>query len=81
MKFDLFDRLLLVLYTPRGIFIYRYHGSAGISTNGEATFVFGHRIYFYGPRHEQRWDVALDAILVKLDDSGFELMALVDWTQ
>ena len=81
VKLDLFDRLLLVLYTPRGIFIYWYRGSAGISTNGEATLVSGHRIYFYRPRHEQRRDVALDAILEKLDDSGCELMALVDWSQ
>ena len=71
----------MVLYTPRAVFIYFYRGSAGISTHGEATSVSGHRIQFYGPKDEKRWDAALDVVLKKMDGSGSELVALVDWSQ
>ena len=80
VKFDKFDMLQLVLYTPRAVFIYAYRGSAGISSNGVATRISGHRIYFVGPQHEKRWDVALDAICQKVEGKGSELTAVVDWS-
>lgn len=63
-----FDELLLALYTPRGIYIYRHNLKLGVSTAGKATASVGHTISLYGARRQGDWQAALDeCILPKLD--------------
>lgn len=73
-----FDELLLALYTPVGVYIYRHDLRLGISTDGKATKVRGHQILLYGPVGEPL-PVALETILARLDGSGCERLALVRW--
>ena len=75
-----FDELLLALYTPRGVHVYRHDLRLGMSTAGKSTQADGRRIHVYGPRDEGSWHSALDgAILPKLDESGCERVAEVRW--
>ena len=81
MLFDFFDDLLLALHTPRGLYIYRHNGSLGLSRKGVATKVSGCQIRLSGPAGVECWQQALDEILRKLDTSGCQRMAFVDWAQ
>ena len=71
-----FDELLLALYTPRGVHVYRHDLRLGMSTNGKSTEATGRQIQVYGPRDEESWQSALDGtILPKLGASGCERVA------
>ncbi|CAE8613489.1 unnamed protein product [Polarella glacialis] len=74
-----FDELLLAFYTPRGIYIYRHDLQFGISTVGVETAVLGHKIEVNGPKHVEDWQVALDAILGKMDanTNGCKCLAFI----
>lgn len=76
-----FDELLLALYTPRGIYVYRHDLQLGVSKSGKNTATAGHSIKLYGPRGVGDWRVALDeTILPKLDDdSDCERLAFIGW--
>lgn len=76
---DLFDELLLALYTPRGVYIYRHDLKLGISTAGKRTAVEGHSIQIYSSNNEFEWFSALDEIIGKLDNSHCEHIAFVPW--
>ena len=76
-----FDDLLLALYTPRGVCLYRHNGNLGLNRNGARTGVAGHSISLSGPAGVQCWNKALDEILWKLDESGWRCLAFVDWFQ
>ncbi|CAE8587410.1 unnamed protein product [Polarella glacialis] len=65
-----FDDLLLALYTPRGIYMYRHDLTLGVSTCGIMTNITGSQIVVSGPRGVNSWSEALDVILQKLDGSG-----------
>ncbi|CAE8613487.1 unnamed protein product [Polarella glacialis] len=64
-----FDELLLALYTPRGIFLYRHDLKLGLSTDGIRTDIRGCQITVTGPSRAP-WPEALDVILKKMDGSG-----------
>lgn len=70
-----FDELQLALYTPCGIFIYRHDLHLGVSSNG----VRGFGIKVYAARWEFDWRNALDQILAKLEDSGCQRIAYIEW--
>ena len=71
-----FDELLLALFTPRGVHVYRHDLRLGMSTSGKSTEAAGRTIKVYGPRDEESWQSALDAaILPKLDERGCERVA------
>ena len=75
-----YDELLLALYSPQGVHVYRYDGRFGLSTNGKETAATGRQINVYGPKYEESWQAALDeAILPKLDASGCKRVAEVMW--
>ncbi|CAE8613490.1 unnamed protein product [Polarella glacialis] len=67
---SLFDELLVALYTPRGIYMYRHDLTLGVSTNGIMTNITGSDIVVSGPRGVTSWSGALDVILQKMDGSG-----------
>jgi hypothetical protein len=64
---DAFDELLLAIYTPRGIYVYRHDGELGKATNGASSAATGHVAAICGPSGEADWGVALDAILAKFN--------------
>ena len=72
-----FDELLLALYTPRGIYVYRHDLELGVSTAGKATSSGGHTISVYGPRRQGDWRIALDEYLLPKLDAQCEFVALV----
>ncbi|CAE8589192.1 unnamed protein product [Polarella glacialis] len=74
-----FDELLLALYTPRGLFIYKHDLEFAASTNGVRTATSGHRVTIRGPKGEENWQVALEAILTMLDaeSNGCKRLAFV----
>ncbi|CAK0879598.1 unnamed protein product [Prorocentrum cordatum] len=75
----LFDELLLGLYTPHGVYIYRHDLVFGLSTSGASTVGSGYQVQVYGPSGVVDWKVALDAILRKFDASGCQRIAVVQW--
>lgn len=75
----LFDELLLALYTPIGVHIYRHDFKLGVSTVGKATSSQGHHITFCGPRGEEDWRRSYSVIFGRLQASKCELLALVTW--
>ncbi|CAE8599868.1 unnamed protein product [Polarella glacialis] len=74
-----FDELLLALYTPRGLFIYKHDLEFAVSTQGVLTATHGHVVRIRGPKGEQNWQVALEAILTKFDaeSNGCKRLAFV----
>ena len=75
-----YDELLLALYTPRGVHVYRHDGQLGLSSNGKSTAATGWKIQICGPTSEESWRSALDeAILPKLDAGGCVRVAEVMW--
>ena len=52
VKRDCHDILLLVLYSPTGLYFYKHDGSFGISTNGKIQESCGILIQVYGKRHD-----------------------------
>lgn len=75
-----FDELLLAVYTPRALYIYRHDLLLGVTPAGKRTAVHGHDIKLCGPRGQTEWARALDdAVLPKLDASGCTRLAVVEW--
>ena len=73
--------VLLGLYTPLGLYVYRHDQLTGISSSGKLrSIVKGVAVKLYGPTNEPDWRRALEGtILPRLDESGCERLAFVDW--
>eukprot|EP00933_Yihiella_yeosuensis_P069536 TRINITY_DN7617_c0_g1_i8.p1 TRINITY_DN7617_c0_g1~~TRINITY_DN7617_c0_g1_i8.p1 ORF type:complete len:413 (-),score=30.28 TRINITY_DN7617_c0_g1_i8:177-1415(-) len=78
VKLCSFDELLLALYTPVGIYIYRHDLKLGLSTTGVVLQSAGHNIVISSRSNTLDWKTALHYILAKLDSSGCERLALVE---
>lgn len=74
-----FDELILVVYTPRGIYMYQQDQVLGVSSHGKLTSSCGFQISLSGPRRQFDWAASLDAILHKLDNSGCNHIAFISW--
>ena len=74
-----FDELLLAVYTPEGVHLFRHDLRAGVSTQGKSTAASGKQITFVGPRNEPDWRVALGEILEKVEAKGCRRRAFVQW--
>jgi len=81
IKLDACDELLLTVYTPEGMHLFRHDGRAGLSTNGKATAATGKNIVFVGPVHEPDWRKSLGEILKKMEAKGCTRLAFVKWTR
>lgn len=79
IKVSCFDELLLALYSPRGVYIYRHDFNLALQAQGKVTELRGMSLAITGPRNYEDWSASLDAILLKLDGSGCERLALVTW--
>ena len=76
------DELLLALATPRGVYIYRHDLQVAVHRNGRLTDLTGHQIRMYGPQGETSWQVVVNNnFLPKLDESGSERLAFIDWSK
>merc|ERR1712060_285282 len=74
-----FDRLILALYCPCGIYIYCHNLRLGVASAGVNTESNGSSIYIRGPRHERSWSKALDSICNRLDREC-ERLAFITWS-
>ena len=63
-----FEHLLLALYTPCGVFMYKHDLRTGVTTNGKRTADNGHQIQVCGPSRQRDWRQALDIICEKLGE-------------
>ena len=79
VKFGQFDDLLLALYTPSGVHIYRHNHSFGVASAGLSTSTSGHQILVGAPKGEMEWQEALQCIFQKLLNSGCKYIASVMW--
>ena len=62
VKKDMFDRALLVFYTPISLYLVEWNGK-GFSKAGKTTDLRGGHIAVYGPKGETEWRKALHCIL------------------
>ena len=64
IKPNLYDELCLVLYTPKGLYIFK-HNSSGLTTNGKLTEVKGLYLNYSAPPMLE-WQNALDNIIQQI---------------
>eukprot|EP00933_Yihiella_yeosuensis_P058910 TRINITY_DN5968_c0_g1_i1.p1 TRINITY_DN5968_c0_g1~~TRINITY_DN5968_c0_g1_i1.p1 ORF type:complete len:404 (-),score=50.69 TRINITY_DN5968_c0_g1_i1:136-1347(-) len=74
-----FDELLLAVYTPTGIHIFRHNGSFGISSAGAASRTKGLVIKVYAARGVRDVAAALQVIFDKLQKGGCKMIAAISW--
>ena len=74
-----FDELLLGLYSPSGLHVLKHSGELRLSSCGARTGIDGGRIAAHGPRGQESFEAALASILFKLEQKGFNLVAIVHW--
>ena len=63
-----FEQLLLALYTPCGVFMFKHDLRTGVTTNGKRTAENGYQIQVCGPSRQRDWRQALDVIREKLGE-------------
>jgi hypothetical protein len=66
VKWDHFDRLVLVLYSPSGLHIFEHDRKLGVSMDGNRQYSHGGKVNINGPRKEEDWKVSLNSILQKM---------------
>jgi len=66
VKRDAYDDLLLVLYTPVGVYIFVHDHTYGVSTNGKLQGARGGKVVVCAPRNVTSITEALDVVLGKL---------------
>lgn len=75
-----FDELLLAVYAPTGLYLYRHDGRFGVSTPRNTTKgSLGATINIYAPCGVDEWQPALETVLSKLDGGGCGCVAVVEW--
>ena len=73
--------LLLAIYCPNGVYVYKHDLQTGLSRTGKAQSVKGSTIKLQGRRGTLDWREALEEeMLPRLDQSaGCERLAFVEW--
>lgn len=79
VKPDCFDELLLAIYSPRGLDVFRHNGILGLSTTGVRTETHGMLVEVQGPRAELDPIRALQAIEAKLKANNCPHIATILW--
>lgn len=72
IKRDAYDDLLLVLYTPLGVYLFLHDHAYGVATNGKLQNVSGGSVSVYG---SGSITAALDVILGKLNHMHYATLA------
>ena len=81
IKHDRFDELLLAIYSPRGLDVFKHDGFFGLATNGVATDTCGKRMQVRGPSGELDPIRALQLIEAKLEANNCPRIARIFWDQ
>ncbi|CAK0811699.1 unnamed protein product [Prorocentrum cordatum] len=76
---SVFDELHVVIFSPRGIYIYHHDLKLGVSSAGLATQAEGCDIVICGSKKAVSWSEGLDSILSKLDRGGCRRLAHIHW--
>ena len=79
IKHDCFDELLLAIYSPRGLDVFKHDGFFALSTNGVATDTCGKSIYVGAPSGELDPLRALQFIEAKLEANNCPRIARIFW--
>jgi len=79
IKQDSFDELLLAIYSPRGLDVFKHDGFFGLSTKGVATETSGKVIYVHAPSRELDPLRALQFIEAKLEANNCPRIARIFW--
>ncbi len=81
IKHDRFDELLLAIYSPRGLDVFKHDGIFGLSTTGIATDTSGKSIRVRAPSGESDPIRALHFIEAKLEANNCPRIARIFWDQ
>ncbi|CAK0904865.1 unnamed protein product [Prorocentrum cordatum] len=76
---SVFDELHVVVFSPRGIYIYHHDLKLGVSSAGVATQAEGCSIVVHASCKDVSWSDGLDSILSKLDRGGCRRLAHIHW--
>ena len=79
IKHDCFDELLLAIYSPRGLDVFKHDGFFGLSTSGIATETCGKSIFVHAPSGELDPLRALKFIEAKLEANNCPRIARIFW--
>lgn len=77
IKRDAYDDLLLVLYTPFGVYMFTHDGTYGVSSRGVVSR--GVNVKVYAPRNVESISIATDAMLAKLNHVRYASLAFSDF--
>ena len=75
IKRGAYDDLLLVLYTPLGVYLFLHDHAYGVATTGKSQSVRGGNVQVYGRSSEGSITAALDVILGKLNHMHYATLA------
>jgi hypothetical protein len=70
-----YDILLLVLYTPVGLYMFLHDDNYGVSTSGKSQRSSGGRVFVCGPKNEPSISASTDAILKKMEHMHYASLA------
>ena len=77
IKHDCFDELLLAIYSPRGLDVFKHDGFFGLSTRGVATETWGKSVFVRAPSGELDPIRALQFIEAKLEATNCPRIARI----
>ena len=81
IKHECFDELLLIIYSPRGLDVFKHDSFFGLTTNGVATETKGKSIHVRAPKGEVDPLRALQFIEAKLEANNCPCIARIFWDQ
>ena len=79
IKEDCFDELLLAVYSPKGLDVFKHHGAFGMTTDGGRTEICGKRVRIHAPVGELDPLIALQCIIAKLVGNNCQHIASIVW--
>lgn len=79
IKEDCFDELLLAVYSPQGLDVFKHDGGFGMTTDGRRTETQGKRVRIRAPSGELDPFIALQCIIAKLEGNNCQHIASVVW--
>lgn len=79
IKEDCFDELLLAVYSPKGLDVFKHDGAFGMTTAGRSTEIKGKRVRILAPCGELDPLIGLQCIIAKLVGNNCRHIASIVW--
>ena len=79
IKQDCFDELLLAVYSPKGLDVFKHDGAFGMTTTGRSTEISGKRVTIRAPCGELDPLIALQCIIAKLVGNNCQHIVSIVW--